>query len=399
MDLYDIDYIPTDNSSGSTIGIAGFLEQYPNQRAVYDFLSAQSPRRHTPGYSPNYNFMTESIAGGNATSDGWGWEAVLDTEFAMVFTQPLPVTYYSTGGRGPYLGVDGSPVVGMGNRNEPWIDFLEHLLAKPDGKLDLVLSISYADTEQSIQPRYARRVCDLFMQLAARGVSVLIATGDGGAAAVVGHVCVTNDGTRRPRFHAPFPASCPYVTAVGATANILPLEGLPISGGGFSEYFVRPAWQDAAVRGYLAQLREGEHRGLYNYSGRGVPDLSLVGQRYRTGSNAHWQLISGTSAGTPVVAAMIALVNDKRLRQGQPPLGFLNPILYSKGLQEVFTDAKIGVGDGCSEPGKPDYEPGWRAVEGWDPLTGLGTPYFPALFNATTYKDNANTSYSNPAEV
>ncbi len=37
----------------------------------------------------------------------------------------------------------------------------------------------------------------------------------------------------------------------------------------------------------------------------------------------------GTSASTPVVAALLTLLNDYQLSQGRAPLGFVNPLLYS----------------------------------------------------------------------
>lgn len=42
---------------------------------------------------------------------------------------------------------------------------------------------------------------------------------------------------------------------------------------------------------------------------------------------------SGTSASTPVAAAVIALLNDYLISQGKSPLGFANPWLYATGLQ------------------------------------------------------------------
>jgi tripeptidyl-peptidase I len=53
---------------------------------------------------------------------------------------------------------------------------------------------------------------------------------------------------------------------------------------------------------------------------------------------------SGTSASSPVFAAMVALWNDLRLARGMPPLGFINPFLYyvySKS-PEAFNDIVLG---------------------------------------------------------
>lgn len=53
------------------------------------------------------------------------------------------------------------------------------------------------------------------------------------------------------------------VTSVGATNNIDEV-GTFFSGGGFSDYFPRPSYQDKAVEAYLRNLPEGLYKGLYN---------------------------------------------------------------------------------------------------------------------------------------
>lgn len=55
----------------------------------------------------------------------------------------------------------------------------------------------------------------------------------------------------------------------------------------------------------------------------------------------------GTSAAAPVTAAIIALLNDARLRAGKPTLGFLNPLIYAYAYQG-FTDVTAGSSDGCN---------------------------------------------------
>lgn len=55
----------------------------------------------------------------------------------------------------------------------------------------------------------------------------------------------------------------------------------------------------------------------------------------------------GTSAASPVVASIIALLNDARLRAGRPTLGFLNPLIYAYAYQG-FTDITAGQSDGCN---------------------------------------------------
>lgn len=83
------------------------------------------------------------------------------------------------------------------------------------------------------------------------------------------------------------------------------------------------------------------------------------------------------SASTPTVAAIIALLNDARLRNGLSSLGFLNPLLYGKGtggLNDIVGRSSKGCQNQNITP-----PAGWKVTKGWDPVTGLGTPDFRML--------------------
>lgn len=73
----------------------------------------------------------------------------------------------------------------------------------------------------------ATKVCNMFSQLGARGVSVLVASGDYGP----GNICESQNGTKQ--FLPAFPASCPFVTTVGATQYVDPEQAASFSGGGY----------------------------------------------------------------------------------------------------------------------------------------------------------------------
>ncbi|KAL8389062.1 hypothetical protein RB595_008817 [Gaeumannomyces hyphopodioides] len=372
VDLYNINYKVPDNQSPVEFGIAGFLEEYPDQPHLTSFMADYSPRRNETGFSPVYNFTMERINGTPTRPNGPGVEALLDVQYSMPFVQPMNVTFLSTAGRGPdQSGPNRTMLPDSQSAQEPWADLLTHLLAR--STVPQVVSISYTDDEQDIPEAYARRVCDLFAQVAARGVSVLVATGDGGAAGIRSGECLANDGSGRHMFIPTFPVGCPYVTAVGATAAYLPVEPAWFSSGGFSEYFARPAWQDAAVAGYLARIN-GSHAGWYEPGGRAYPDVSAVGSRFLMEKpppvGREWTQ-KGTSASTPVIAAMVALANDRRMRAGKPSLGFLNPLLYSEQLKGAFNDVTRGTSGSCSSRDHTEF--GWAALEGWDPATGMGT--------------------------
>lgn len=70
--------------------------------------------------------------------------------------------------------------------------------------------------------------------------------------------------------------------------------------------------------------------------------------------------VGGTSASSPTFASIVALLNDFRISRGKPSLGFLNPVLYSKGLPG-FVDILLGNNPGCGTPG-------FNATEGKLPI-------------------------------
>jgi tripeptidyl-peptidase-1 len=74
---------------------------------------------------------------------------------------------------------------------------------------------------------------------------------------------------------------------------------------------------------------------------------------------------AGISASAPVFASIITKINDERLKVGKRPVGFLNPVLYAN--PSVVNDIVSGFNDGCGNQG-------FNVTEGWDPVTGLGTP-------------------------
>merc|ERR1712203_1112062 len=89
-------------------------------------------------------------------------------------------------------------------------------------------------------------------------------------------------------------------------------------------------------------------------------------------------LFDGTSASSPAFAAMVSLLNEERRRQGKPPLGFLNPWLYSAHSQDAGAFLDVVVGDTGSNE-LDSCASGFRAAPGWDPATGLGVPQFDTL--------------------
>ncbi|KAF4125497.1 tripeptidyl-peptidase I [Geosmithia morbida] len=358
----------TKPSNGVRLGVAGFLEEYANYHDVSTFVS-----RFSPGTKSKSSFAVELVHGGqNIQSPAQaGAEAALDVQYTMALGYPADVTYYSTGGRGAQLNDSGGATPEEFVDNEPYLELLEHLLAKPDDELPHVLSFSYADNELSVPKPYAERVCSMFGLLASRGTTVVAGSGDGGAAGSRNSTCVRYDGS--PVAMAVFPASCPWVTAVGAVSNINnPPTGAEFSGGGFSQYFKRETWQDSSVSSYETALG-GRLRGLYNSSMRALPDISAVGTDFQIVLAQQVVSIAGTSASTPVLAAIVALIDEARFEAGKKPLGWLNGRLYRPEIAETLQDVKGGVSQSCTIAGI-GMPGGWPAAQGWDAITGLGVP-------------------------
>ena len=261
-----------------------------------------------------------------------------------------------------------------------------------------VISISYAMleiflsySERYIFDREARK-------LALRGITIVAAAGDDG---VSGNFQSTKDCGYTPYF----PASSPYILATGATAGIefnkeeVACEGPAYcgitTGGGFSNAYKRPAFQDQYVESYFQSLTSDEkpHTSFsfrffpsqeYNEFGRGYPDVSLAGSNYVFVVNGTLMVASGTSASAPVVAAMISLINDARGRIQLPPLGWLTPSLYILNASTFTNDITNGTNK-CLRGDRGCCKVGFTAKKNWDPVTGFGTINYSAFYNKMIY--------------
>lgn len=250
---------------------------------------------------------------------------------------------------------------------------------------------SYGYNEADLTPAYEERQCNEYLKLGLLGTTFLYSSGDYGVAGNGGQ-CLNADGTFNNGstgiFNPSFPASCPYVLAVGATqvkpgTNIITAlatgtqpeeacETVIYSGGGFSNVFPIPSYQKSAVQNWFADYPPPYGADRFNNSQvtRGFPDVSANGANYVIAIDGTWGLVYGTSASSPTFGSVLTLINEARLNVGKSTIGFVNPTFYAH--PEVLNDVVQGGNQGCGTAG-------FSSAPGWDPVTGLGTPNFPKM--------------------
>ena len=207
---------------------------------------------------------------------------------------------------------------------------------------------------------------DAFLKQATtqQGITFFASSGDNGATDYVDLKATKLS----PKPTTSFPADDPWVTSVGGTS--LQSNGTAFqeiawdrSGGGFSSFFATPAYQQALPASVQNQLKQG--RGVPDVAGDADPRTGLA--IYTSG----WELGGGTSASAPLWAAFMAIADQ----MAGHPLGFINPALYklaaSSSYAQDFHDITVG-NNTVDVNGTPVQ--GYPAVQGWDPITGLGTP-------------------------
>ncbi|KAJ7152457.1 family S53 protease-like protein [Mycena filopes] len=357
QELYGIPKAPATQKSNHLL-VTAYLEQFAEQADLSTFLE-----KFRPDISPNTTFSLLTLGNGtNPQGPGIASaESDLDIQYTVGIATGVPVQFLSVGG--------GLSIPGFVTSLLDTTVYLDGVENPP-----AVMSTSYIPVESDIGISLATKICNGYMALGARGISVIFAAGDGGPRG--GHdspdVCADNV------FSPVFPASCPYVTAVGGTIGLAPEKAVNLTGGGFSNYFPAPAYQSAAIDGFLKTV-PSNFAGVFNRTGRGYPDVAAQAWNFDVIFNgAPLANASGTSAAAPTFASIIALINDRLVAAGRPVLGFLNPFIYSRA-SKAFTDITIGHNSGYMCPASTVA---FDAVAGWDALTGLGTPIFSKLLAA-----------------
>ena len=353
------------NGAGETVVI---IDAYNNPYLQSD-LNIQSSTFGLPNVTLNKVVMpgTPPFDPNDGNQVGWAEEETLDVLWAHAMAPGAGITL----------------VAAKSNNDD---DILAATKFAVDNHLGDVISQSFGEAETCVDPTILSQQHAVFQSAVDQGMTLFASSGDSGASQF------NCDGTAAI-LAASSPASDPLVTGVGGTtlsatdpaglysgetAWTEPLFGcnppavaaadINCSGGGFSTIYTRPAFQQSLVKGG---------------TGRGVPDVA-----YNAGVNGGvlthcgicnlifgldptdptiFFLFGGTSAGSPQWAALTADADQ----MAGTDLGDINSSLYSiaagpgpKALHDVIQ----GNNDVAEIGG------GYNAGQGWDPVTGLGTP-------------------------
>jgi hypothetical protein len=286
-----------------------------------------------------------------------------------------------------------------------------------------IISLSYGACEAQFSSVEVDAFVAMAQQANAQGITILSATGDGGATDCDGDL---GNYPAIVGLSVDLPASLPYVTGIGGTEfnegngtywqaqsttdivssalSYIPEKvwndsapnpiGLSAGGGGASSIFGKPSWQTGT--------------GVPNDGVRDVPDLALNASSAHdsylvcsrlsgtstpgcqngfriSSSNLNLTAFGGTSFGSPTFAGILALINQKTNSTGQ---GNINYILYplAASSPSAFHDITTGDNTSACAQGTENCPNGgaigFSAVTGYDEATGLGSIDGTNLVNA-----------------
>jgi len=326
---------------------------------------------------------------------GWQGEQTLDVESAHGLAPGAKILYVGGFNCGGGLDVAMSKVL--------------------DGNLSNIVSNSYGDLGEDVPADVIAGETNLYLQAAGEGIGLYFSSGDNGDE-------TPNGLPAQPDF----PASSPWVTAVGGTSlgidqhgkiametgwgdtldkivadptaptglgYIAPLPGTIFgggAGGGRSTVFAQPSYQRGVVPGSLAQGK------------RVSPDIAALADPYTgfligispindddalTTDPFENETYGGTSLASPMTAAMIALVQQATHSR----IGFANPTLYAvdRVLPSSFRDVKpqnppaalayTGRVSGNSYLVTLDRDTSLATTVTYDDVTGIGEVSFALL--------------------
>jgi tripeptidyl-peptidase-1 len=346
-------------------------------QSLYESLEQYYSPNDLTAFQKKYNLPVEAVAAdvGGYVSDqkciddaNNCAEANLDVQYIMAVAQGVPTTYW------------------YDDTNDAFVHWIEAVAASSNPPL--VHSMSYGALEPQLSKSEVNSFNTEAMKLGAQGVTIVASSGDDGVANFQ-----ARSAARKCGYTPSFPASSPYVFAIGGTQGPESAKteiacqadqgGVITTGGGFSTVFAAPSYQADAVKGYFAGLSSSQKPASgYSTTGRGYPDVSMAALNYEVIIGGKPNMLSGTSASAPVVAGMISLVNSARLKAGKSALGFVNPAVYQNGAAIIRNDITSG-NNKCAASSRNQVccTQGFYATAGWDPVTGFGSLDFTKFSN------------------
>ncbi|HSH93952.1 MAG TPA: putative Ig domain-containing protein, partial [Roseimicrobium sp.] len=323
--------------TGQSVGLLEFDGYYAGDITAYE----------TQFGLPNVPLINVLIDGGVPIPGSGNGEVCLDIEMVIALSPGVSAIYvYESSGS--------------------WVNMLNRMVTDNVAKQ---LSCSWYIPNGGANPG----VEVIFQQMAAQGQSFFAASGDSDA--YTGLI--------------PFPCDSPSITQVGGTTlttsgpggsfvseTVWNWGGGVGGSGGVSTNYNLPAWQQGISMA----------NNLGSTTMRNVPDVAWTADNiWVTYDNGGSGSFGGTSCAAPLWAAFMALVNQQAAANGQPPLGFLNPTLYSigKGASYAtnFHDTTTGNNFSSSSPNK------FPATAGFDLATGWGSPTAAMLITLSTPPD------------
>ncbi|MET8722379.1 S53 family peptidase [Streptomyces misionensis] len=303
----------------------------------------------------------------NSDMTGWAGESTLDVEMAHAVAPGAKIVLVETG-VAETEGVTGLPEMMSAEKS-----LIDHGVGD-------VITQSFGATENTF-PGFGkgdfssiRNLRYAFEDAARKHVTVLASSGDGGAT----DSTADGKGYYKERVNS-WPSADPLVTSVGGTQLHLDQQGKRIApdsvyndygagGGGQSHVFTRPGFQNGVKKVVGSR--------------RGTPDVSMAaavnGGAWVYSSYdptaVGWDVYGGTSEASPLFSGVVALADQVAGHR----VGDINAALYS--LAKHKGTGIVDVNDGTDN----SYEgvTGYKAVNGYDMATGVGTVDAPAFVAA-----------------
>jgi uncharacterized repeat protein (TIGR01451 family) len=190
------------------------------------------------------------------------------------------------------------------------------------------------------------------------------------------------------------PGDSPYITEVGGTTLTMNGAGASYSSetvwnwdirfgpsadgigtcGGISSFYAIPSWQ--------TNINMTIPQGSPTF--RNTPDVALTADDVFViaDNGAQFPGTGGTSCAAPLWAGFTALLNQQATKNGFAPMGFINPSLYNIANGPNYTNCFHDITTGNNTwSGSPNL---FKATQGYDLCTGLGTPNGTNLISALT---------------